>query len=142
MVSGVGAWYWYNSASVVDREVVEAADFTVYSPRRAPVGYQLQEDKTSLKNGILTYEFAGESSRADIVVTVQDRPEGFSMSEISKGGSISSTAMDSGTLYDLSAGEAAQYLLDTGVSLVYITSPGSINTGTINSLANSLRKIN
>lgn len=142
LVSGFGIWYWYNSAAVVDREIASAADFTVYSPRQAPSGYQLEAEQTSLNNDILTYKFTSQSNRTDIVVTVQDRPEGFSMSEISKGGSISSTAMSSGTLYDLSTGDTSKYLLDTGLSLVYITSSGSINTATINSLVNNLRKIN
>ncbi len=139
---GSAVWYWRDSASVVDRKVVSSADFATYAPRQAPSGYQVQDDQTSFENEILTYKFASKTDDPDIVVTVQDRPDGFSMTEISKGGSLSSRAMDSGTLYDLSTGETGQYLLDTGVSLVYITSAGDINASTINLLANSLRKIN
>lgn len=142
LVLAAGFWYWRQSSSVVERRVVAEAGFTVYAPRQAPAGYVIESDQTSLKNDILTYKFTSQSDGGDMVVTVQDRPDGFSMSEISKGGSISSTAMDSGTLYDLSTGEAGQYLLDTGVSLVYITSQGKIDKAAVNALANDLRKIN
>ena len=142
IVVALGIWYWRDSASVVDRKLVSGADFTAYAPRQAPAGYKIQQDQTSLENGLLTYKFTGSSGESDIIVTVQDRPDGFNMNEISKGGSISSTAMDSGTLYNLSSGETSQFLLDTGVSLVYITSPSNVDTGTVNSLTNSLRKLN
>lgn len=59
-----------------------------------------------------------------------------------EGGSVKSTVLASGTLYDLSAGGASKYLLDMGDSLVFITSARSINTSTINALAIDLQRVN
>lgn len=142
LLAGFGIYYWRSSVSIIDRKLASQADFTVYAPRQEPKGYKLQQEQTSLENDLLTYKFTGSDEKLDIIVTVQDRPDGFNMNQISEGGSINATAMDSGTLYNLSTGETGQYLLDTGISLVYITSPSGIDTTTINSLANSLRKIN
>lgn len=133
-------WYWYDKQPIIDRDTISSADFTVYVPSKAPAGYTLREEQTSLSNGILTYGFQDESSDSDIIVTVQTKPSGFDMSQLSKDGSITSSSTSVGQLYNLSVGNSSQYLLDTGDSLLYITSPNNIDTSTVNSLANSLSK--
>lgn len=137
---GGGIWYGLDSRSVIDRQLVAEADFTVYAPKQAPVGYTVEGDKTSLSNGVLSYTFADQTDDKDITITVQAKPSGFDMSALSKGGSVNSIATSAGTLYNLSAGGSSQYLLDAGDSLVYITSPSNIDTATASSVANSLNK--
>ena len=125
---------------IVGRSLASEADFSVYSPSRAPEGYELTRSP-SLSGEILTYSFEAASG-STIAVTNQPRPSSFDISQMSKGGSISSIATSSGTLYDLSIGQSGQFLLDTGDALIYFTSPSRIDTVTISSLANDLRKIN
>lgn len=141
-IIAIGYWYWESRLSVVGREIASEASFTVYAPKHAPAGYQIERDQVNLGNNILSYEFSSQSADKRITVTVQPRPPGFDVAELTKGGSISSTVTDNGALYDLSVGGVSQYLLDTGDSLVYLTSPGSVDVATINQLANSLQKLN
>ena len=141
IVAGI-AWYWYQRQPIINQRVISAADFSVYVPTKAPAGYSLREEQTSLDNGILTYGFEDSSSDRDITVTVQAKPSGFDMSALSKGGSVNSIATSAGTMYNLSAGGLSQYLIDTGDSLLYITSPDTIGTETATSIANSLTKYN
>ncbi len=141
-IIALGYWYWDSQSSVVGREIASEASFTVYAPKHSPAGYQIERDQVNLGNNILSYEFSSQSADNPITVTVQPRPSGFDVAELTKGGSINSTVTDNGALYDLSVGGVSQYLLDTGDSLVYLTSPGSVDVATINQLANSLQKLN
>lgn len=137
------SWYWYSNQSVVDRQLVSEANFTVYAPKAAPAGYRVDDKRTVLRNGVLSYGFVDESSPAkNITVTVQAKPSGFDMVKMTGGGSVSSRAVDAGTLYDLSAGGSSQFLLDSGEGLIFITSADSIDNSTVNSLANSLVRLN
>lgn len=125
---------------IVERSLASKAGFSIYSPSRSPSGYELTRSP-SLSGEILTYSFEAAKG-STIAVTNQPRPAGFDISQMSKGGSISSTATNSGTLYDLSIGQTGQFLLDTGDALIYFTSQSRIDMVTVSSLANDLRKIN
>lgn len=142
LLVAAGVWYWYDSQPIISRSLVSEADFSVYAPKKAPVGYKLQDEQVKLSNGLLNYGFIDEINDKHIAVTVQSKPSGFNIEQMSEGGSISSTATPNGTIYNLSAGGASRYLLDAGGTLIYLTSPESIDTSTINQLASSLIKLN
>lgn len=137
---GLAGFRLVTDRQIVDRSLASEADFSVYSPSQAPEGYELTRSP-SLSGQILTYSFEAASG-STIAVTNQPRPTGFDISQMSKGGSISSIATNSGTLYDLSIGQSGQFLLDTGDALIYFTSPSRIDIVTVSSLANDLQKIN
>ena len=141
VILGLAVYIYLANSPVIDRSTVEKADFSVYAPKHSPGGYELLSDQTSLNGRILTYSLKAE--RGGIVtVTNQPRPNAFDISQMSKGGSISSIATKNGTLYDLSIGQSGQFLLDTGDALIYFTSPSRIDTVTISSIANDLHKLN
>ena len=132
----------YTNQTIIDRSTAAEVNFTVYAPSRAPKGYVVERDQIRASNEVLTYGFRDEKTNKNITVTVQDRSSKFDIAQMSKGGSISSTATANGTLYDLSVGQSSQYLLDTGDALIYLTSPERIDNPTISALASSLKKIN
>ena len=136
-----GVWYWYDSRVVVDRAVLAEASLKVYSPRQAPDGYRVASDQTSLRQGILSYTFTNDTENSDITVTVQDKPINFDMGQLTHGGTVNSTLTDKGTLYDLSAGGINKYLLDTGTSLIFITTPSDVVRETVDSLVRDLRRV-
>lgn len=138
----VGYWYWYDNQSVVDHKLVDEAKFTVYAPKHPPAGYETDTDRASLSGGVLSYGFTDETSDKDVTVTVQAKPQGFDMTQLTKGGSVSSTSVTAGVLYNLSVGGSTQYLLDTGDSLIYITSSKAIDHVWVSEFANSLSKAN
>lgn len=141
LVLAVACQYFYNR-TIIESSIVEDANFSVYAPTQAPKGYQISGDDTSLEDNLLSYSFKTKDEEKVLTVTVQPKPKYFNMSQISKGGSVSSTVVSSGTLYNLSAGGSTQYLLDAGDSLVYITSLDNISTNSINTFAASLVKVN
>ena len=142
-VAGVGLFsYFLWSSPVIDRSLVKDAEFSVYAPRKAPDGYVLQEDLTRYSSNTLTYGFLSPEDGGKIVVTVQPLPNGFDMTQMTEGGSIDRTNTPQGTLYNLSAGGASKYLLNTGDSLIFLTSDSSISTASINSLVEDLVKLN
>ncbi len=136
-----GAYLLWPSASVLDDSTIRQAQFPVYAPQAAPEGYTLQKNRTVVTDSTIVYSFANE--RGDgITVTVQPRPSSLDMRQMTEGGSVKSTILSSGTLYDLSAGGASKYLLDMGDSLVFITSVQAVNTSIINTLAANLKRAN
>lgn len=138
----LASYYFWSTRPLIERRIIDQADFPVYAPQQAPSGYRLNSDKTQVTDTVLTYVFTDQSNNADITVSVQAKPATFDMSQLTKGGSITSTAVKSGTLYNLSAGGTSQYLLDSGDALIFLTSPANISTEKVNSLANSLAKQN
>lgn len=132
--------YFWPDEPVLDRSLVADVDFSVYTPRKLPEGYRVDEPRTSIDEGMLTYAFVTKESQ-NITVTVQPIPENFDMSQIVGGGSITTTLLQSGTLYNLSAGKGIKYLLHTGDSLVFITSKDNIDASTVSALASSMTKI-
>lgn len=143
LLIGAGmVYYQWSVRPVVDRRVIDQAGFVVYAPTTAPRGYSVRNEATAITGDTLTYTFSGTAGDADITVTVQPRPSGFNMKQITEGGSVNSTATPNGTLYDLSAGNTSKYLLDTTDSLVFITSAQTVTAATVNDLAASLRRYN
>lgn len=141
LLAGVAYYYW-SKRTVLDEQIVKETGFTVYAPKDPPAGYELNEDSVKSDSGTVSYVFDGVLTDKSITVTVQPKPSGFNMSQMIDKGSIQSKAVASGTLYDLSAGGTSQHLLDTGDSLVFMTSSESIDTATINALAEDLVKQN
>ncbi len=142
VAAGGIAYYVWAAQPIVGRRVVSEANFPVYTPRRAPSGYRLVQDETRLGDRTLSYVFVDDKAERTITVTMQPTPSKFEMSQIVEGGSINSTAVASGMLYNLSSGDASKYVLDTGDTLVFLTSPDKIDTATINGLAASLVRQN
>lgn len=137
----VGVYFFWPHASVLDASTVRQVKFPVYAPKSSPEGFVLQKNSTVVTDSTITYSFANDQNDI-ITVTVQPRPSSLDMRQMTEGGSVKSTVLASGTLYDLSAGGASKYLLDMGDSLVFITSARSINTSTINALAIDLQRVN
>ena len=137
----IGAYLLWPSSSVLDASTVHQAKFPVYAPTSAPKGFSLQKNHTVVTDSTVTYSFVNQENDI-ITVTVQPRPSSLDMRQMVEGGSVKSTILSSGTLYDLSVGGASKFLLDMGDSLVFITSAQSISTTTINSLASDLRRSN
>lgn len=136
-----GVYFLWPSPSVLDASTVRQARFPVYAPASAPEGFSLQKSHTVVTDSTVTYSFVNQDNDI-ITVTVQPRPSSLDMRQMVEGGSVKSTILASGTLYDLSVGGSSKFLLDMGDSLVFITSDRSINTSTINALAADLRRAN
>lgn len=141
-LSGVVVFIWLSNKPVLSRDIIESVDFPVYAPSRPPEGYTVQQQEVKADSDILSYVLREDKSDRNITVTVQPLPAGFDMAQLLDKGSVKSTDLSSGTLYNLSAGGSSQYMLETGDALVFITSPSNIDTSTINSLADSLSKQN
>lgn len=137
----VGAYLFWPSASILDASTIGQAKFPVYAPKTTPEGFTLQKNTTVVTDSTITYSLVSEGNDV-ITVTVQPRPSSLDMRQMTEGGSVKSTILSSGTLYDLSAGGASKHLLDMGDSLVFITSAQSISTSTINELASNLQRAN
>ncbi len=138
----IGWWLW-SQRTPLPADIVGQDSVPVYAAARAPEGYRLQADQTKLAGDTLTYQYRQDSDMTrDITVTVQPRPTGFDMAQMTEGGSIATTATDAGTLYNLSAGQGTRYLLDAGDALVFYTSTGAISTATMTDLAKQARKLN
>lgn len=138
-----GIWYWYNSQSIIDRQIVNQANFTVYAPKSVPSGYSLQDDKTKVSRSMLTYSFASQSVEDDvIIVTVQPKPASFDMQQLVGSGTVNTTSTPLGLMYNLSVSGHSQYLVDTGSSLIFLTSSTEIDAVTVNKLVNDLVKLN
>lgn len=139
--AGAGYYIW-SQQPIIDRNVIKDARFSVYAPTATPKGYALNDDETRLGGGTLTYSFSDVDDESKITVTVQPKPSGFDMRQMTKDGSINTTATTNGTLYNLSAGGMSKHLLDTGESLVFLTSPVEIDSATVAAFASSLKKLN
>ena len=145
IVVGAGAVVIYSvwrNQPIIDQRLIREADFPVYVPRSLPEGFVVQREHTQLDTGVLSYVVASETTGREVTVTVQPKPAKFDMSQMTKGGSIESVAVTTGILYNLSAVGTSRYLLDTGDTLVFLTSPSSIDMATMTSLTNSLDRFN
>jgi hypothetical protein len=130
----------WTPTSIIDRTIVEQASFPVYTPTTIPSGFVLDATRTQLSNGALTYSFIQKATNKEIVVTVQPVPANFDMKKLIGNGTVTTTATNNGTLYDLSSGGKSQFLLNTGDALIFFTSDGSIDTATVNTLASDLKR--
>lgn len=140
----LGGLYIYRT--VVDRPILDPAitsraDFPVYAPSALPSGYNVKDDSTSINKGVLVYTIESEKADPAITITVQPWPTGFDMSKLVEGGSVSGTAVNVGTLYNLSTENSTKYLLNMGSTLIFLTSPQKVDTGIIHALVNSLEKV-
>ena len=140
-VSVVG-FLFITNRPLLEPSLISQADFAVYTPNHAPKGYEIIDSQTSLSRGILSYSFVSQTDQNKITITVQQRPGQFDSTQFTKGGSVSSVAVDNGTLYDLSIANASQYLLDTGDALVYLTASNRVDQPVMQNLATSLTRRN
>ena len=135
-----GFYIWQSQRSIIDRSVVSQANFPVYLPESLPNDYQVDNQATEVNDNVLIYKINNPKTGSHITTTVQPWPTGFTMSKMVEGGSVRSTAMQVGTLYDLSTANSTKYLLDAGSTLIFITSPNKIDAAIIHSLVDSLKK--
>lgn len=142
IVLGLAGYFFQSNRPVIDRSITKDASFPVYVPKSSPAGYEINTEKTKLSSDTLTYTFSAKNDQKsdDIVVTVQPLPKNFSMQKLIGSGSVTTTNTDNGTLYDLSASQKSQYLLNTGDALIFFTSTSVIDTSAINHLASDLVK--
>ncbi len=139
----LGMYFYLRSAhTLLDTSTVRQTSFTVYAPVVAPMGLMLQKGSTVVSDTTVTYALVNKSDGAVITVTVQPRPPSLDMRQMTEGGAVTSSILSNGTLYDLSTSGASKHLLDTGDSLVFITSMQAVNTATITALASSLKRAN
>lgn len=137
----IGYNVWANH-SVVERRLIREAGFPVYAPRSAPKGFTIDTGRTQLNGEVLSYVLINQATNKQITVTVQPKPSNFDMSQMTKGGSVESVTVQLGILYNLSAGGSTRFLLNTGDTLIFMTSPESVDTETVTNLANSLTRFN
>lgn len=143
LIMGVAIGYYaWTTRPLIDRQTLREVDFPVYAPSRTLSGYRLDSNQTQVTDDVLTYAMKDQSGGNEITISVQAKPSGFDMSKLTKGGSISSTAVKSGTVYNLSAGGVSKYLLDSGDALIFLTSSQHISTETIHALADSFTRAN
>ena len=140
-VAIVGYGVWANQ-SVVERQFIHEAEFPIYAPRSAPKGFTIDTGRTQLNGEVLSYVLINQATNKQITVTVQPKPGNFDMSQMTKGGSVESVTVQLGILYNLSAGGSTRFLLNTGDTLIFMTSPESVDTETVTNLANSLTRFN
>lgn len=134
--------YWWLNRPLIDKSIVKDATFPVYIPKEAPEGYKLDSGQTKLDSDMLVYEFVSQDHGGRVVVTVQPMPTSFDMQKLIGSGSVSSTSTELGALYDLSVSSNSKFLLDTGDTLVFLTSDRRIETSTITAIANNLNRQN
>lgn len=134
--------YRLTAGPVIERSLARDVPFTVYSPTSDPDGYALDRSRVNSTSSTFSYIFNHVEDGSTLTVTIQPRPDSFDMTSLSEGGSINSTVTKNGTVYNLSAANSHQYLLDTGSSLVFFRSTRAIDAITVNGLADSLVKIN
>lgn len=150
VVAGVGlvilvvgiVLYVIMSQPLVPASKAQEVPFSVYSPKSSPEGYSFVEERVNYSNSTFSYIFEEGDGESELTVTIQPKPDTFDMSAMSEGGSINSTSTKNGALYNLSASGNSQYLLDTGESLVFFRANKNLDSATMNSLADSLIKIN
>lgn len=135
-------YYFAAAPSLIDKSIIKDISFPAYVPTRAPSGYKIEPGSVKSSGETLTYTFQSNEDDRGIVVTVQPLPKDFNMKQLIGSGSVTTTNTDNGVLYDLSASQKTQYLLNTGDALVFFTSSSPIDTSTINSLASDLVKQN
>ncbi len=139
---GFAGYLFWTSQPIVEKRIIDKADFPVYLPNKLPEGLTLQRDQTQASKDMLSFVLYSSKTDQDIAVTVQPRPEGFNMQQMIGSGSVKSRAISVGIFYDLSANGSNKYLVDTGESLIFITTSEVIDEATIGRLADSLSRAN
>ncbi len=139
-VAGV-AFAFLGNQPMLNKQVFSEADFPVYVPKRVPSGYRLNKESVSATSEVVSYALVDDQVDNSFTITVQPTPGRFSMTQLVDGGQVKSYQTSSGTLYDLTTNKSYQYLLDTGDTLVFITSKNATDIATVKSIAENLTRV-
>ena len=145
VVLGIGATtYWLlvgRQASPLPRTVVAQVDFPVYFPSPMPSGYTLKADSAGGDNNTVYYTLTDGTDKTAITVTIQATPAKFDASQLIGKNPIPTSISPVGTLYNLSTGGSSKYMLTTGKTLLFITSPKEIDGKVIDTITSNLAEI-
>ena len=126
---------------LISKSQVKSADFPVYLPTVAPDGYKLTENSVSVGGNTVTYSLGNPETSNSIAITVQPTPGRFKMTQLVEGASVKSFDVSSGVLYDLSTEGSYKYLLDTGDTLVFLTSKSRMDLATVKTIVENLTRV-
>ena len=126
---------------MISKQALTETNFPVYVPKRIPPGYQLSEESVSATSEVVSYSLVGDQADNSFTITVQPTPGRFNMAQLIEGGQVKGYQTSSGTLYDLTTSKSYQYLLDTGDTLVFITSKNATDIATVKSIAENLTRV-
>ena len=141
LVAIAGAYFFISRQPIIKPSEIKDVPFPIYSPTKAPKGYELDRSATQLSKDTFSYTFVSDSDDDDIVVTLQPVPSGFDMTKLVGSGTVTTRGTDLGILYDLSTPSKTQYLLKTEETLIFFTSQDDVSVEEVASLVDSLVKL-
>lgn len=142
-LGSLAGWFLLKSTadSPLPQSITSEVNFPLYYPKTLPKGYSLKNESVTGSTKTVYYTLVNGMSEQDITVTIQATPGSFDASKIIGSNPIPTTILPVGTLYNLSTGETSSYMLNTGKSLIFLTSPSILEGSTISSLCESLTEI-
>jgi hypothetical protein len=140
-IIGAKLFIGHSDAPPLPQQIITQASFPLYYPASLPTGYALKVDSVVGDSNAIYYTLADITGKNDITVTLQATPASFDAAKIVGSNPIPTSITPVGTLYNLSIGGKSKYMLSTGKTLLFITSPKTIDGKTLNTLANSLAEI-
>jgi len=123
------------------KQLISQASFPIYYPSKLPEGYVLKTGSVGGDSSAVYYTLTNGTDKSAITVTLQATPSKFDASQIIGKNPIPTTITPVGTLYNLSTGGSSKYMLSTGRTLLFITSPTTIEGKSITTITNSLTDI-
>lgn len=138
----IGYWLFFGrSTTPLPKELIAQATFPIYYPEKLPEGYMLKAGSATGDSNAVYYILADSSGKHAITITSQAIPATFDAAKIMGSNPIPTTITPAGTLYNLSAGGSSKYMLNTGSTLLFITSPETINGKNMTAITSSLTEI-
>lgn len=131
----------HSDVSPIPQRIISRVSFPVYYPTTLPTNYTLKTDSAVGTNTTVYYTLADDAGKNAITVTLQATPATFDASKIIGSNPISTSITSTGTLYNLSAGSSSKYMLNTGKTLIFITSPTTIDGTVMNTITNNLAQV-
>ncbi len=134
------AWFLLSRPpAIIDSAITEKVSYKVYAPSKLPSGYRLN-DQGAESGGVISYSMQQGDSTL-VIVTLQAAPAGFNMASMVGDSKISSTSTDLGDMYDMSVAGTSRFLVNTGGTLLFVTSPERLETNFVRDLVNSMRSV-
>jgi hypothetical protein len=139
---GIGAYFVYTNIrdSTPLDSYAKKLDFPIYYPSQLPKDYTVSSKDVSMTGSLIVYKLTSTTKKPEFVFTEQAAPPNFDANKMI-GKNATALAVPTGTLYDVEAGQQGKYILTTGSTLIFINANSKPDSGMINSLALSLRKV-
>jgi hypothetical protein len=143
VTAAIGSWLIFGRAAVppLPKQIISQANFPLYYPSTLPESYTLKADSVGGDSNTTYYALTDSTGKNVITITMQATPATFDASKIIGGNPIPTTITPVGTLYNLSTGGSSKYMLVTGRTLLFITSPKTIDGKIMNTITSSLAEI-